>query len=391
MQALSGRKVSATEPYHSAAAPSFARPIPAAGPHAQAHLAAIIESSDDAIISKTLDGIILSWNRGAERIFGYTPGEAIGRSVSMLVPADRKDEETHILDRIRRGERVEHFETVRLAKAGRCVEVSLTISPVRDASGQIIGISKIARDITSRKNDEQRFRNQAAELTRSNDELDRFASIASHDLLEPLRTVATFTEFLQWKIGADLDAEGAEYFRFMVEGVERMQALLNDLLAYARISSRARPVTLVDCNQVVEKAMENLLAAIHSKQAQIAVEPLPKVPADASQLGQVFQNLISNALKFCTQQQPRIRISALQSESEWVFAIEDNGIGIAEKHFRRIFDIFQRLHTAEEYPGTGVGLSICKKIIDRHHGRMWLESIPGDGSTFFFSIPNSHG
>ena len=322
------------------------------------------------------------------RIFGYSAAEAVGKPILLLIPPERRHEETEIQQRLAGGQRVNHFETVRIAKDGRKIDVSLTVSPIRNAAGQIVGASKIVRDITARKKAEEALARQSEELARSNVELERFAYVASHDLQEPMRTVQSFAGLLIRRHGEHLKGEAQEFLQFVTQGVQRMQALINDLLAYSRVNSQGAAFARADCNQIMAKVLENLRASIDAEQAHIMVDALPTVLGDATQLGQVFQNLLGNALKFRGKEPPRIRVAAERKAGQWVFSVSDNGIGIEAQYFERIFIIFQRLHTIEEYGGTGIGLAICKKIVERHGGRIWLESKPGQGSTFFFSVPD---
>jgi len=358
---------------------------------AQARLAAIVESSDDAIISKTLDGIIVSWNRGAERLYGYTSDEVIGRCVSLLEPISRAGEMMHLLGRIKRGESVEHYETVRVRRDGRELQVSLSISPIKDPAGSISGASAIARDITERKKAEQALARRTEELARSNAELEQFAYVASHDLQEPLRTVANFAQLLLTRYRGKLDAKADDFIDFIVEGVTRMQGLINDLLAYSRVGSRGKESVPADCGALLGQALGNLQAAIEESGAQITHDPLPVVQCDGAQVIQVFQNLVGNSIKFRNGPPPRIHVGVERTAAEWVFSVKDNGIGIDPQYAGRIFEIFQRLHTQREYPGSGIGLAIAKKIVERHGGRIWLESKLQQGATFFFTLPMSSG
>jgi hypothetical protein len=352
----------------------------------RAELAAIVESSDDAIIGKTLNGVITTWNGGAERIFGYTAAEVIGKNVLMLIPPEHQHEEAGIQQRLARGERIEHFETVRVAKTGATIDVSLSISPIRNSAGIIVGASKIVRDITARKRIDESLARHAEELARSNLELERFAYVASHDLQEPMRTVRSFAQLLQRRCADKLTGDGEEYLRFITDGVQRMQTLINDLLANSRVTSQGAAFAPADCNQIIASVLENLHASIEQQQATVSVDLLPTVIGDATQLGQVFQNLLINAIKFHDTQPPIIQVSVMDAPLEWQFSVRDNGIGIAPQYFERIFIIFQRLHTIEEYGGTGIGLAICKKIVERHGGRIWVESRVGEGSAFHFTI-----
>ena len=232
---------------------------------------------------------------------------------------------------------------------------------------------------------EERRRAQQ-ELARSNAELEQFAYVASHDLQEPLRMVASFTQLLARRYQGKLDADADEFIGFAVDGSTRMQRLLNDLLAYSRVGTRSKPFDAIDCNSVLNDALTNLKPAIEDNGALITHEPLPIVRGDEVQLIQLFQNLIGNAVKFHGQEPPQVHISAKLQDRDWVFAVRDNGIGIAPEQQERIFLIFQRLHHRSEYPGTGIGLALCKRIVERHGGRIWVESEVGKGSTFFFTI-----
>jgi PAS domain S-box-containing protein len=671
---------------------------------ARARLAAIVDSSDDAIVSKTLDGVITSWNRGAERIFGYTPEEAVGRHITLIIPDERRHEEDEVLSRLRRGQRIDHFETERRTKDGRLINISLTVSPVRDSSGRIIGASKIARDVTEKKRSEERlfaseryrqavlesmpecvtvlspdgtvlqinraglemleadapeqvigqciyplihdaereafralneniyqggpggtlefrvtslkgtprtfetavvplldvynrvtgalsvtrditqrkeaeaerqallareqrarqtaellnrvgpilaaeldrdqltqkvtdiatqavraefgalFHNevnergemyalytlsgvpreafanfpmprntavfgptfrgegtvrsdditkdprygrnaphrgmpeghlpvcsylavpvisrsgavlgglffghsrpgvftedderiaagiaaQAAialdnamlfedsqrsqdalrrsneELRRANEDLNQFAHSASHDLQEPLRTISIYTQLLRRKLDNRLDPETEQYARYVLRGATRMEALIKDLLAYTQAASGSEAASVIEGDEALDAALSNLRAAIEQSGAHVTHGPLPRVRITRVHLTQVFQNLIGNAIKYRRDEPPRIRIGAERHQSGWLFSVEDNGIGIEEKYREQIFGIFKRLHTAEEYSGTGIGLAICQRIVERAGGRIWVESELGRGSTFFFTLP----
>ena len=350
-------------------------------------LAAIVESSDDAIISKDLHGIIQSWNQGAERIFGYKREEIIGKHVSVLAPADTVDEIPGILERIARGEHVDHYETKRKTKDGRILNVSLTVSPVRDASGAIVGASKVARDITERKRQEQALREANAALSRSNADLEQFAYSASHDLQEPLRMVSTYSEMLKKKFGGKLGPSGDEYIGYILDGAWRMERLLKDLRSYTQSMIGQEPSEDMDAGASLDKAIANLQAAIKDSGASISRTTLPLVRMHEVQLQQLFQNLIGNSIRYRTNATPRIHIASERRGKEWLFSVQDNGIGIDPQYKERIFEIFRRLHTTAEYPGTGMGLAICQRIVERAGGRIWVESERGRGSTFFFTVP----
>lgn len=542
------------------------------------YLAAIVESSDDAIISKNLDGVITSWNKSAQRLFGYTADEAIGRTVAeLIIPHDRQEEEPDILSRLRHGERIDHFETKRRRKDGTLLDISLTISPVKDGNGVIIGASKIARDITERKqaeterflllNREQEARRTAellnniaprlaaeldleklvqevtdvataavgaefgsffhnvvndkgesymlytlsgvpkeafagfpmprntavfaptfrgegvvrsdditldkrygknapyygkptghlpvrsylaapvksrsgevlgglffghsvpgkfrqahedivngiaaqtaiamdnarlfeqtrrvqAELQRSNERLLRvnrdlevFAYSASHDLQEPLRTIAISAELIEHGWGSKLTGEDAEFLNNVVSGARRMSSLIEDLLAYIRASkSEEAPSPIVDSGQVLSGVLANLKQVIDETRTAVSADTLPPVAMHEARLAQLFQNLISNAIKYRRKECPRVHISAEYQDGWCVFSVADNGIGIEPQFADTIFGLFKRLHANDEYPGSGIGLAICQRVVEQYGGRIWLhESTPGRGSTFCFT------
>lgn len=349
-------------------------------------MANVVEFSDDAIISKDLNGLVTSWNKGAQRIFGYSAEEMIGRPISVLAPPGRAPEMSAILERIKRGERVDHFESVRQGKDGRLVNVSLTISPMLDASGKIMGASKIARDITERARAEEAVAQHADRLARSNANLQQFTYAASHDLQEPLRTVVTFTQLLANRYQGKLDAEADEFMNYVISAATRMRQLITDLLNYSRtVHYEDVPLKEVPLNDAVDLAAHNLQLAIEESGTVLETGPLPVVNADKVQMIQLFQNLISNAIKYRGKDSPVIRIGAEQKGPEWVVSVCDNGIGIPAEYKEYIFGVFKRLH-GNAQAGTGVGLAICKSIVERHGGRIWVESEPGRGSTFKFSI-----
>jgi len=352
-------------------------------------LAAIVESSDDAIVSKDLNGFIRSWNRGAERIFGYTADEIIGKHISTLAPPGRADEIPDILQRLSRGERVDHYETKRKAKDGRILTVSLTISPIRDDTGAVIGASKVARDITERHTQDQALRQANAALSRSNADLQQFAYSASHDLQEPLRMISTYSELLREEFGGKLGPDGDKYIGYTIQGALRMAQLLKDLRVYTLASTSGQaPTEDIDAGIILHKALANLEAAIKDSGASITLAALPHVRIFDFQLEQLFQNLIGNAIRYKSSEPPRIHVAVVRQENDWLFSVQDNGIGIDPQYQEQVFGLFTRLHSAAEYPGTGLGLAICRRIIERGGGRIWVESELGRGSTFFFTIPH---
>jgi light-regulated signal transduction histidine kinase (bacteriophytochrome) len=232
---------------------------------------------------------------------------------------------------------------------------------------------------------------QAAELKRSNIELERFASVASHDLQEPLRMVASYTQLLARRYRGRLDADADDFIRFAVDGATRMQALIDNLIMYSRVSTKEQHFEPIDCDDVLDRALANLQAAREDSGAIITRSKLPTVYADGSQLAQLFQNLVGNAIKFRGECRPLIRIGARRDADGWAFSVRDNGIGIDPKYVDQLFVVFKRLHTQSEYPGTGIGLAICRKIVERHGGRIWIESVPEQGTTFHFTLPEKAG
>ena len=345
---------------------------------------------DYAIIFLDLDGRITSWNKGAERIKGYRTEEIVGQHFSRFyMPADiangKPDREIQVATSEGRFE----DEDWRVRKDGSRFWANVVVTALRDASGKVNGFVKITRDLTARKEAEDEIKRYAEDLKRSNQELEHFAYVASHDLQEPLRTVSSFSQLLARRYQGKLDADADEFIAFVVDGATRMQTLINDLLAFSRIGTRGDPPAAVDWGKIFQAAKENLDVAIAESGAVITNDPLPALVANQTQLTQLFQNLFSNAVKFRRREEvPRIHVSALRQDGAWQFSVRDNGIGIAPQYFDRIFIIFQRLHGREEYSGTGIGLAICKKIVERHGGRMWVESEPGTGSVFHFTIPD---
>jgi PAS domain S-box-containing protein len=345
-------------------------------------LAAIVSQSEDAIVAKDTDGVIREWNKGAEHLYGYSAEEAIGQSISMLIPRERAGEEWAVLASILEGRPIERYETVRLHKSGRRIDIWATISPIRDSGGTVVGASSIARDVTDLKRTQR-------QLERSNAELEQFAYIASHDLQEPLRSITGFVQLLERRYQGELDDDADRFIGYIVEGVDRMQALINDLLAYSRVGRGELEREPVDTSVTVERALALLHEAVNESGAEVDVGDLPTVQGDGRALLQVFQNLISNAVKFTDGGPPRVEVSARHRSGEWRFAVADNGIGIDAAHEERIFRMFQRLHPRERFVGTGIGLSICKRIVERHGGRIWCEPRPDGGTVFRFTIPDS--
>jgi PAS domain S-box-containing protein len=488
-------------------------------------LAEIIETSGDAIFATGPGGEITSWNAGAERLYGYSPDEAIGASLRMLAAADRAPHDFDVLDRALHGVRLEDHETDQLRKDGTLVPVSLSISPIRSSSGALAGVSVIARDRTERKRAEEALREvqeafrtafedapigmalfsvdpaadgrllqvntslceitgytpeellrtslhavthpldqeqeitlaedllagrvpnyqlekrfvrrdgapvwvmhnvstvhdaggrllygiaqvqditerkraedglariaaelerRAVELERSNADLQQFAYVASHDLSEPLRMVSSYVQLLERRYGDKLDSDAHEFIEFAVDGVNRMQRLIDDLLTYSRVGTSEYSFEKVDVAALVEDTLRGMRATVADSNAIVTHDELPTVVGDPGQLRQLFQNLISNGIKFVEEGPPRIHVSAVRDGRSWRFGVADNGIGIDSNHAERIFAVFKRLHGRDAYPGSGIGLSICKRIVERHNGRIWVEPSETGGSRFCFTIP----
>jgi PAS domain S-box-containing protein len=363
-------------------------------------LAAIIESSDDAILGKDLDGIITSWNKGAQKIFGYSPDEIVGTSIRRLIPADRQSEEDQLLEKIKRGESVEHFETVRLAKDGRAVDVLITASPIRDATGTVVGVSKVVHDITDRmkakreiqrlnKELELRVAERTAELQATIAELEAFSYSVSHDLRAPLRHVMGFVELLQKEAGATLSEKSSGRLKTISQAAQQMGQLIDDLLAFSRIGRAALAKTDVNLDAMVRAMQLEFQAETKDRSIAWSIQPLINVRADPALLRMVLVNLISNAVKF-TGRRAEAKIEIGQSpggEGETVTFVRDNGAGFDPKYAEKLFGVFQRLHSQAEFEGTGIGLANVARIIHRHGGRVWAESTVDHGATFYFSIP----
>lgn len=389
---------------------------PGAAATADPHFAEILEIADDAIITVNAAQAITMFNRGAERIFGYKVEEALGRPLEILLP-----------DRFRSSHRgliqgfavapdaarvmAERREIYGRRKDGSEFPAEASIAKLVLATGLVFTV--ILRDVTARKaaevalqraHDEleirvrertaelrdsnRRLAQQARELARSNADLEQFAYVASHDLQEPLRMVASYTQLLVKRYRGRIDADADDFLNYIVDGALRMQRLINDLLAFSRVGTRGRELEPTPLAAVMQRVLANLKAGIDESRAVISVDELPTVWADATQMELLLQNLVSNAIKFRGAAPPAIRIAALRGDGEWQLSVADQGIGIDPQYAERIFVIFQRLHTAADYPGTGIGLAICKRIVERHGGRIWVSSEPGRGSSFCFTLPD---
>lgn len=325
-------------------------------------------------------------NRAMARMLSYSELEMFGRSLFDFMEAGEKQKALDNVERRKQGISEKHefkFKT----KDGKDIWTYMSTNPVMDEKGNLLSCCALVYNITDRKKSDQQMLQLTEDLKRSNQELEQFAYVASHDLQEPLRAVTSYTQLLAQRYQGNLDAKADKYINHIIDGASRMQQLINDLLAYSRLGTQGKKFELADCNAAVQQSLRNLQIAIAEKKAAIACDEMPTVMADESQLVQLFQNLIANSIKFCRQDIPLIDIAARRRENEWLFYVRDNGIGIDPEYADRIFIIFQRLHGRREYPGTGIGLAMCKRIVERHGGRIWVESQEGKGATFCFTIP----
>ncbi|TET56675.1 MAG: PAS domain-containing sensor histidine kinase [Dehalococcoidia bacterium] len=328
-------------------------------------------------------------NRQLAYILGYEEDELIGRpSLGFVLAEDRDAVRENAVRMLKAGCSL-GYEFRIITKQANIKWVMETVAPVhyqrkRATLGSLV-------DVTERKQVEERLKQITVEMQRSNTELEQFAYVISHDLQEPLRMVSSYTQLLAKRYSNKLDSDADEFIAYAVDGAKRMQTLLHSLLDYSRVGTRGKPFGLVNCEHVVEQAVANLKIAIEESGASVSYDVLPTVMGDEGQLVQLFQNLIGNAIKFRGEEPPKVHIWAGRRDSVVTFSVNDNGIGINPQHSQSIFEIFRRLHTREEYPGTGMGLAICKKIAERHGGHISVQSQPGQGSTFHFSVDMAGG
>jgi PAS domain S-box-containing protein len=371
---------------------------------AVAHLAAIVMSSEDAIVSKNLQGIVMSWNGAAERLFGYTAQEMIGQSVSRIIPLDRQDEETGILQRIRRGESVEHFETIRLRKDGTEVPVSLTLSPLIDLHGKIIGASKIARNITEQKRVEEALRErdrtlttvndvlkkQAVALAEANKELEGFSYSVSHDLRAPLRTIDAFSRIVEEENGSRLNDEGRRSLTIVRKAVSQAGELIDDLLEFSKLGRQGMSFRLVKMAELAREVVDDLSIMQKDRQVDLTIGDLPPCQGDRRFLKLIWINLLTNAFKYTNnRKETRIEVGWMPDDTNAeavIYYVKDNGIGFNMAYAHKLFGVFQRLHRREDFDGTGVGLAVVRRIVQRHNGRAWAEGKVDEGATFFVSL-----
>jgi light-regulated signal transduction histidine kinase (bacteriophytochrome) len=322
----------------------------------------LIEAAPSPLLVLDGERKIALVSEGAEQLFGYRRQELLGHGLELLIPVHSP---------------TPGREAVGRRKDGSSLPIELGLSSLDTPRG-LYTLASVA-DLTA-------LRTSQDGLRRSNDDLQQFASIVAHDLQEPLRMVTSYTELLAQRYQGQLDERADKYVHYAVDGAKRMHGLLTELLAYSRIASQGKPLAPVSAETVAKGVIKTLAGVIRHANASVQVGPLPTVLADEGQLRQLLQHLIGNALKFRGEAVPVVEISAMPLNDRWQFAIKDNGIGIDGRHTERIFQMFQRLHERGKYDGTGVGLAIAKRILERHGGRIWLESEPGVGSTFFFTL-----
>jgi PAS domain S-box-containing protein len=354
----------------------------------------LLEAAPDAMVVVNQDGKIVLLNVQAEKHFGYHRDELVGQKVKNIIPegfAERliadgtRTAADALAQQIGTG-----IELVGRRKDGSEFPLEIMLSPLESTEG--ILVTAAIRDITDRKKSEERLVSTVAELKRSNDDLQQFASVASHDLQEPLRMVASYTQLLAKRYKGRLDADADEFIGYAVDGSHRMQGLIRDLLAYSRAGTNGKALHEISSEKALQAAIANLRSSIEVSGAVVTHDALPAITSDDSQLAQVFQNLIGNAIKYRSAEVPRIHLSATKNAgTEWIFSVRDNGLGIEPEYFERIFILFQRLHGQKEFEGSGIGLTICKKIVERLGGRIWVQSQPKQGSTFYFALPERNG
>lgn len=347
----------------------------------------IVQVVSDAIVVTDTQFRIISWNRAAETMYGWQEAEVLGQSLTALVNAVFLNE---TIDQVRETFLATGYWSGRVwqhRKDGTRMPILSAVTVIRSEDGRAIGSVAVNRDISDQLAIEEALRQRTRTLEARNEDLAQFAYVASHDLQEPLRMITAYLQLLSERYSGQLDEVADEFIDYALDGATRMRQLIIDLLAYAKIGRNDLVFTPVSLEDVLQQVLANLELRLQETQVTITHDPLPDITAEKTQMVQLFQNLISNAIKFRNLANPVIHIVARQEPGQWVIQVRDNGIGIDPKMSERVFTIFQRLHTRQQYPGTGIGLAICKKIVQTHGGTIWVKSEPGEGATFSFTLP----
>lgn len=348
----------------------------------------LFERAPIAYHEMNAEGVLVRVNQAECKLLRYAPGELVGRPFwDFVAPAQaaRAKASFQIALDAASGP-IEDSEWELLGRYGNPLQVRLQQNRILDRGGRVAGLRCTILDVTELRLQQELLNRQAEDLKRSNAELEQFAYVASHDLQEPLRMVASFAQLLARRCAGRLNAEADEYIGFIVNGAKRMQQQISDLLALSRVGTRGGKFEETDLNGVLEEVLQNLGPSMAEQSATVTHQRLPSVVVDRGQMAQLLQNLIGNSIKFHGAEPPRVDVSAARSGQEWTVSVRDNGIGIPSQHAERVFRIFQRLHSSEQYPGTGIGLAVCQKIVERHGGRIWFDSEPGAGTTFRFTL-----
>lgn len=344
----------------------------------------IVNNSTYGIIAFDTGLKFTAWNKTMEKLTGIRRKIALGKTIWQLFPGLKNLPNAELFREVLEGKKVLLNER---ASDDGAWYYETNMVPLKNKSGHILGGLILINDITARKNAEQKLKQKNKELAQSNKELERFADVISHDLKEPLRMITSYTQLFTRKYQSLLDKDAKEIIKYALDGVQRIQLLIDDLIEYNSLGSQIIELKPVKTGPVLENVLKDLKKEIDESQAIITYDPLPEIKCNIKQLDRLFYNLIDNAIKFHGSNPLQIHISAMKKDKKWIFSIKDNGIGIDEKYKERIFILFQRLHGRDAYSGTGIGLAICKKITELHNGEIWFESTPGKGTTFFFSFP----